>query len=358
MPRPGAGGRGWLAVAAVAVPALAGWAGPACAAELPIDIVVAQAGAESGIRTHLFTRWVPGGMAVAGVAGRIGLRGNAPGFDEALVEVGVAAGDRAGCLRRDGAAVDAVPVLDRLWAGILKSDGAPAGLTVDVRLPVAAAVPVGGGCLTTVVSAGYAFLRRDAALYASASARLVARLVPGGAAVQGFGIGGEARLATGGAVPMATYVGLRAKRALVVDGLAASVSAAAVAGAPAGSGWVVPAGAWRVETIFAWMPAEACRVAHFAGHAAGADFDVLRGPGPVAMVPPAAGVMLRLDTAGRGGEAAQGGGFAGAGDAGWHGRLEAGACLVAWQSVPAGGAAGTLDVENQSTLYLRVAPGG
>ena len=64
-----------LAVAAV----LAGGAG------VPIGGEVAQSGAQSGIRTTLFTAWLPAGMAFGGVRGVVSLTGNNPTFFEALV---------------------------------------------------------------------------------------------------------------------------------------------------------------------------------------------------------------------------------------------------------------------------------
>ena len=297
---------------------------------------MAQGGALSGIRNTVFTRWLPPGAAFAGLSGRIALAGNAPGFDEALVVLGTSADGQAACLRRNRETLPAVPALARLWAGILKSNAArQVSQTVSLTLPVPMALPQAGTCLVTLVSAGYPFLRRDAALYATASASLAVGIVQGGRSAEAFGIGGEFRYPLGGAA-LATYVGLRARRRLAVDGLAVSLSASAVAGAPAGSAWLpAPAGAWRVTTRVLHLGAAACSAAGLLGHGAGDDHDVLRSPGPAPVSLSGADMLPPMTLSGQGFDAAQSTGFVPLGTV-----LAAGECLVAVQTVPAWGRAG------------------
>ena len=201
------------------------------------------------------------------------------------------------------------------------------------------------------------FLRRDAALYTTTRVKLaVATARAAAGPVQAFGMGGEFRYAPG----TANYVGIRARRGLAVDAIAASVSAAPVSGAPADAHWGTPPpadahwgtpphGPWQVTTDFLYLPAPACNAAHLAGHQPGADYDVLRLADPVALPrPPGAVTLLSIPLASRGAQASQATLFKGFTDR----TLNPGDCLIAFAGVAAGGA-GVLDVENQSTVYLR-----
>ncbi len=326
------------------------------AATIDISERVAQRGAFAGVRNTLFTRWLPAGEAVSALSGNISLTGNAPGFDEALVVVGTSRADRQDCTRADATVVTAMPELDRLWAGILKSnDEAPVSIPVDVTFG-APTTPQGerGACLVSVVSAGFPYLRRDVPLYATTDLRLLLRTAPAqpGPAVLAFGIGGEFRFRTGAKGGLANYVGLRAERPLVVDGVAVSVSAAPVGNAPAQAGWGPElSGTWLVSTDFVVLPRVACAAAALSGHKANAAFSVLRLGKPVEMAVPRGGTtLLQVKLTGSDMAAAQTSGF--------HAfapnlRLQPGDCLLAFARTPGEGASGVLDVENQSTLYLR-----
>ena len=324
-------------------------AAPACAQAADISLTVAQTGADSGITNRLFTTWLPAGQAFAGLSGRISLAGNAPGFSEALVLLGTTPDDRATCAHRSATILPGMPDVARLWAGILKSnDATPVSIPVAVTLPnpVPPATP-SGTCLATLVSAGYPFLRRDAALYTTTTLRLSVTTAPAAPwPVQGFGMGGEFRFAPG----QANYVGIQAARPLTVDAIAAAISAAPVSGAPAGAQWSTQVrGAWHVQTEFFHLPAPACRAAHLATQQPGPDYAILRLADPAALRRPAgAESLLAVPLDSHGLRAAQATAF---------GRLQvrllAGDCLFAFTSVPAGSGAAGLDVENQSTVYLR-----
>ncbi len=342
---------------------LATWLPAAQAASVPIVARIAQHGSFAGIRDTLFTTWLPPGSAFAGLSGRIALAGNHPGFSEALILVGVLPGGQAACAARNGAVV-VDQKIPRLWAGILKSnDTALVGIPVSVSLrwPMALSKPGTGACLTTLVSAGYPFLRRDMALYTTTEVQLTADIIgaqPGDRPRVAFGIGGEFKFVTGAAVPQAGYVGLQANRRLRLDSIAASVSAAPVGGAPPKAGWGPNiTGDWRVATDFLYLPAAGCRAARLEGHPAGADFSVLRLPSPAFVAPPPGSmVLMRTPVRGRGLQAAQYAGFQAAATAGWPAALEVGDCLLAWQAVIAGAQTGSLDVENQSTVYFKADP--
>ena len=326
------------------------------AATIDLSARVAQHGAFAGVRNTVFTRWLPAGEAVSALSGTISLAGNAPGFDEALVVLGTSSANRQDCDRANMAVVPAVPELDRLWGGILKSnDPAPVSIPVGVRLRTPVAVRDGrGACLVSVVSAGYPILRRDLPLYADTDVKLLVQTVPApsGQAASAFGIGGEFRFRTGADGGVANYVGLRAARPLVVDGVALSLSVAPVSGAPAQAGWGPDLrGTWRVSTDFLVLPRVACAAAALSGHQANADFSVLRLGKPAGMAMPRGGdTVLRVPLVGKDMVAAQVSGF--------HTfspemRLQPGDCLLAFAQTRAEGASGKLDVENQSTVYVR-----
>ncbi len=322
---------------------------PAQAAE--ITLTVAQTGADSGIRNRLFTTWLPAGQGFAGLDGRTSLAGNAPGFSEALVLLGTTPDDRAACARRNATVIPGMPTVSRLWAGILKAnDATPVSIPVSVSLAQPVPPATGAGtCLVTLVSAGYVFLRRDAALYTTTRVQLAVAVAPGAAApVQAFGMGGEFRFAPG----TANYVGIRANRRFAVDAVAASVSAAPVSGAPEAAQWgTMPRGGWRVDTAFLYLPAPACAAAHLRGHQPGPDYDVLRLADPAALPRPAGAVtLLDVPLASQGVQAVQAAPF----QRFTERTLNAGDCLIAFTGVASGGA-GLLDVENQSTVYLRPA---
>ena len=304
----------------------------------------------------LFTRWLPAGEAVSAVSGTVTLSANQPGFDEALVVVGTSPANRQDCARANAAVVSAAPDLDRLWAGILKSnDPAAVSIPVAVTLSTPMAPRRGGGaCLVSLVSAGFPFLRRDVPLYATTDVKLLLQTAPAppGPAVRTFGIGGEFRFRTGGEGAVANYVGLRAARTLVVDGVALSVSVAPAGGAPAQAGWGPNLnGTWLLSTDFVLLPRGACDAAALSGHGSNENFSVLRLGKPAEMtLPRGAETLLRVPLVSRDMVAAQ--------VSGYHAfspelRLQAGDCLIAFAHTQGEGASGKLDVENQSTLYFR-----
>ncbi len=317
-----------------------------------VALTVAQTGADSGIRNRLFTTWLPAGQSFAGLDGRITLAGNAPGFSEALVLLGTTPDGPAACARRNATTIPGMPAVSRLWAGILKSnDATPVSIPVSVSLAHPVPPVTGAGtCLVTLVSAGYVFLRRDAALYTTTRVDLDVATATGAAEpVQAFGMGGEFRFAPG----TANYVGIQANRPLAVEAIAASVSAAPVAGAPADARWGrMPSGGWRVATAFLYLPAPACAAAHMATHQPGPDYSVLRLADPVALRRPGGATdLLDVPLAGHDTRAAQETRFrAVTGLA-----MKAGDCLFAFTSAAPDGD-GLLDVENQSTVYLRALP--
>ncbi len=318
-----------------------------------IDVTVAQSGSKSGIRNHVFTTWLPSGQGFAGLQGNISLTGNAPGFSEALVLLGMTPDDRKACNNRNDTPSPDVPALSRLWAGILKSNDTS---TVSVPAAVALVHPIppapGGTCLATVVSAGYPYLRPGIARYTTTSVRLTIDTSGlAGGPVRAFGMGGEFRFAPG----TAQYVGIEARRPLTVDAIAVSISAAPVAGAPEAARWGPPATQpWQVRTGFLKLPGQACRDAHFASHPAGPDFAVLRLPQPALIAYPEGAIrILDVPLASRAMQAAQTSSFT---DFTTHRPplyLQAGDCLLAWTTYTPDGDSTPIDAENQSTVYLR-----
>lgn len=338
-------------------------AGVARAASVPVGGTVAQSGAFSGIRTTLFTAWLPPGTGIGGLSGAMTLAGSDASFSEALVVLGTAPVAAPQCAQENGSSPAAPPTLTRFWAGILKSNGtAQVALSANVALPYP--VPEAGVCAVAMVSAGYPYLSAGIARYTTTSVALmlddVATTQPVVPVVP-FGVGGEFRFVAG-AQPVATYVGLQAKQALEVDAVAASVSAAPVEGAPPGSGWQpVPAGAWHSNAVFVAIPAAACGALHLRQQPGNELFYVLRNGTPALFGAPAGAVRLLDVPAGAvGGEAAQAVAyrrFDGRAN-GFSGRLGGGDCLVEYNVVwtPAESGGGVLDVENQSTVYLRPLP--
>ncbi len=241
-----------------------------------------------------------------------------------------------------------MPAVSRLWAGILKANDATAvsiQVAVSLTHPVPPATPA-GTCLVTLVSAGYVFLRRDAALYTTTRVQLGVGTSPDASGpVQAFGMGGEFRFAPG----TANYVGIRARRPLAVDAIAASVSAAPVSGAPASARWgPPPPGVWQLATEFFYLPAPACSAARLVSHQPGPDYDVLRLAEPAGLPRPAGAVsLLRIGLAGYATRAAQATRFR----AMTNQLLDAGDCLIAF-SAAAPGNTGMLDGENQSSVYM------
>ena len=314
-------------------------------------ITVAQHGAESGIWNHEFTTWLPAGQAFAGLSGSITLQGNAPGFSEALIVLGTApdpAQTAAACAARNNTISARFPGINRLWAGILKSNNAaPATIAVALALPhpILASTPA-GTCLTTLVSAGYPYLRRDAALYTTTTLHLTLATSRATATVQAFGMGGEFRFVPG----TANYVGIQATRPLAIDTIAAAISAAPVTGAPPDAHWgPPPQGAWRVTTDFLYLPAPACNAAHFATHQPGPDYSILRLADPAPLSPPpGTNNLLAVRLASAASQAVQTTAFTTPAK-----RLNPGDCLFAYTAVPSNVAAEGLDVENQTTVYLR-----
>jgi hypothetical protein len=327
-------------------------AAPPVPSSLPIDVRVAQHGSQSGITNTEFTAWLPPGAAFAGLTGQLSLTGNSAGFSEALLLVGTTADTPASCARRNATASPTVPAVSRLWAGILKNNAAATvGLKVDFTLPHAVRAPPGGACLITVISAGYPYLNRTTPRYATTIVRLnLATAAAAGPAVIPMGIGGEFRIPVGHGGPLGTYVGIRAARPLRLDAIAVSLSAAPVTGAPAGSAWrPVPSGAWSARADFRTLPASVCAAGHFVAQPGNGLFAVLRGATPALLTPPAASTTLTQTTLpSRGTIAAQGAGF----QAFPTGLLAPGDCLIAYDSAFST-AGGMLDLEDQSTIYLR-----
>ncbi len=324
-------------------------------AGVTVSVRVAQAGAFAGVRNTLFTTWLPPGHAVAGLSGRVTLAGNAPGFSEALVLLGYAGDDQAGCARTNNTVITGMPTVSRVWAVILKAnDDQPVSLPVSValRAPVTPPHPQAGACLTTLVSAGYPFLSRDRPLYTTTEVALTVATVPPSRKVLALGVGGEFRFAAGSPAPRATYVGIKANRALSLDAIAGSVSAAPVSGAPVQAHWGVVQGQWRVGTDFVVVPAPACAAANFQGHPVNDAFSILRLAKPAEVAPPSGSVTVaRLPLAGRDMAAVQSAGFKDFAPA-KPTRLNPGDCLIAFEGPAPGYASGELDVENQSTIYV------
>lgn len=332
--------------------------------------VVAQSGARSGITNTVLTDWVPAGMGFTGLSGTVTFAGNAPGFSEALVTVGMTADDLVACLAKNGTWPTLPPGLTRLWAGILKNTqggGTRGSVPVSFALPFGVAVAGAGDgtCLTTLVSAGYAFLDAGTARYTTTQTALITQLLPlqrGAPQVVPLGLGGEFSFTTGGAQPLTTLVGIRAARPLLVDGIAASVSASAVAGAPPWSKWLPPPSwLWTMDTQFVAMPATACASLGLSAQPSNGLFSVMRQPVPAPFSLPA-GSTLEMDLAlpGLGSAAIQRTAYQAFAIPGQSQRstlaLATGDCLFAVHTILPGssGQPGVIDFENQSTVYLRV----
>ncbi len=325
--------------------------------DIQLSARVAQSGAFAGVRNTLNTVWLPAGQAVAGLDGRVVLSSNGPGFSEALVQFGTTLDAQAGCRARDGSVTPDIPPNRRIWAGILKNNG-EGSVQQPVHLALQHALPWSndrGACLLTIVSAGYPFLSASRPLYTTTDVSLTARLTAlaaHGTPRLALGIGGEFKLPAGSAPAWGTYVGLRADVPLTLDGIAMTLSAAPVLGAPAQAGWGPPPdGPWGVSTDFVLVPAGACQAAGLRVQPSQGRFSILRSM-TAAPVPafPAASILLHGVLAGR---------FF-APEQAWTYQpmrpltLARGDCLLAVQAnVPARRTGpASLDVENQSTVYL------
>jgi hypothetical protein len=330
---------------------------------VPVNVTFAQTSGYTAIRNNVFTKWLPPGTGFAGLTGTVSLTGNNASFDEALVELGTAPYAEPACLAQNGASISAPPPISRLWAGILKSNAAGSvGIPVNFALPYPVPLPSAGACLMTWISAGYAYLSGDRQQYATTQIAAQAALVPVTAATPGiipFGMGGEFRF-TGGAVPTSVYVGIKASVPIAVDGIAATASAAPVAGPGAASAWQpIPHGNWAIQTSFLYLPAQACAAADLATVSVNGTFAVLRNGTPAPTGMPSAAAIMGLPIFSSGSQAIQRSSYAafprGATQAGFSGTLQPGDCLVAYSTAEIEPNA-VLDVENQSTVFLRPLP--
>lgn len=351
-----------LLAAAVTVQAAA--ASPAGAPpRLTVDVsaVAAQSGARSGITYTLFTQWLPAGRAFAGLSGGVTFSGNDPSFSEALVLVGTTADTHAACLAENNSWPAQATGVQRLWAAILKNDAAgQVSIPVGFTLPRGVALPVtdGGTCLAVSISAGYAFLDAASAKYTRTAVSLSLSLegaMPGAPVVMPLGLGGEFRFDLAAGPRSYTYVGIRADRTLQVYAIAGSVSAAPVAGAPAGAGWTpLPSGTWAAGTRFLYLPATVCSAAGLVTQPSNGNFAVLRQGTPTAFrMPDGLRTALNMRLAGAGVSALQMSpfrGFSAAGPASLV--LAPGDCLVTFTHMLPTGDAGEVDFENQSTVYV------
>jgi len=331
---------------------------------VPLTATLAQSGSYAGIRNNVFTTWVPANTAFAGLTGTVSLAGNHAGFEEALVEVGTAPYDQSDCLNQNGKSIAGPPTLSRLWAGILKNNAAGSvGIPVNVALPYPVVNPAAGACVMSWISAGYAYLSSTTPLYATTQVALQAEFVaakPAAPQVIPFGMGGEFRF-VGGSVPTSVYVGVIATRPVAVDGIAGTASAAPVTGASVASSWLpAPQRNWSVQTSFMYLPAPVCAAAKFNAQPTNGTFAVLRGATPAALQIPAGAVpVMSLPIHSMGSQAVQRSAYAAIppdpAGAGFSGTLRAGDCLVAYSAAAIEPAA-VLDVENQSTVFLRPLP--
>jgi len=323
---------------------------------------VAQGGAMSGITSTLFTAWMPPGMGFGGLTGQVSLASNDTSFSEGLLMLGTTADDEAACARQNDVTVASPPSITRLWAAILKNNS-----TIAVTIPVSFTLPfavvsqqlASGTCVMTLVNAGFPYLDRTKARYTTMAADLSAAIMPvspGGAVVLPFGMGGEFRFRLS-AQPLSVYVGIMANRPLGVDGIAGSVSAAPVAGAPVGAGWSpVPAGDWSISSTYMYLPAGVCAAAHFKMQPSQGSFSVLRMGTPTGMtVPNGAVSVLQMPMMSTETLAIQRSAYHAVALGAPGGTLATGDCLVVYETVypGPGGNLGVLDVENQSTVYLR-----
>jgi hypothetical protein len=338
---------------------------PGAGPSLQIAARVAQSGSMSGITSTLFTAWMPPGMGFGGLTGQVGLGSNATSFSEGLLMVGTTADDEAACARLNEVTVANPPPITRLWAAILKNNSTVAvTIPVNFTLPFAVAPQqaASGTCVMTLVNAGFPYLDRTTARYTTMAADLSAALVPvsaGSAVVLPFGMGGEFRFRPS-LQPLSVYVGIMANRPLAVDGIAGSASAAPVAGAPPGAGWSpVPAGDWSVASRFMYLPASVCAAGHFKVQPSQGIFSVLRMGTPTTMaVPNGAVPVLKMPMMSTETLAIQRSAYHAVPLGAPGGTLAPGDCLLLYETVypGPGGNAGVLDVENQSTVYLRELP--
>ncbi len=338
---------------------------------VPFGVAVAQSGNHSGITNTLFTSWIAEPENFGGLSGGITFSGNAPAFSEALVTLGTTPDLQPACTAKNGSWPATAPPLTRLWAAILKSTsgaGTPVTLPVDFALPLAKPLSANnqGACLAALVSAGYPYLDASAARYSHTTLGLTTWLTPNSQSDPGvfaLGLGGEFKFMTGGAQPLATFVGIKASRALLVDGIAGAVSASAVAGAPAGSGWLpVPAGLWTVTTSFDYFPASLCARSGFIVQPSNGTYSIIRKATPALFtIPAGASDVFDLPLWGSGAVPIQ--------LAAYKSftnklnrilpnlQLAAGDCLIAFQTMQpsSGQVPGAIDYENQSTVYIRLA---
>ncbi|HTZ70346.1 MAG TPA: hypothetical protein VMB71_06825 [Acetobacteraceae bacterium] len=338
---------------------------PRAGVSIPLQGRVAQHGSQSGITNTVFSAWVQPGLGLAGLSGRIGFIGNDARFSEALVALGTIGGTAAGCAAWNGVSTANPPSVARFWSGILKNNSnTQVDLPANFALPnaVVAASAATGTCVLAELSAGYVFLDPAAARYTTTALDLRLAAVPAPMPAVGvvpFGLGGEFRFHAG-TPPLGTYVGLRAARPLALDGLAITLSAAPAVGAPASSGWLpAPAGAWSVQTDFVFLPAGACTAGNFMSHPANGLFAVLHSPAPAPMgLPGGAVILARTPMSSFAAQPIQRSTFRafmpGALPSNFPGTLAPGDCLLAYQFVS--GTPGYLDVENQTTAYLRPVP--
>jgi hypothetical protein len=339
---------------------------PASGVDIPIDALVAQQGGFSAIRNTLFTTWMPSGTGFAGLSGTMSLAGTDAAFSEALVQLGTTGDNPADCAALNGTTPPTGPTMSRLWAGVVKNNEPEMVDTpVDLALPYAVPGAPAGTCLMTWISAGYAYLEQGVARYTTTRARFHVSAVPmqnGSPPVISFGLGGEFLFPGTTPAPQSVYVGIQADKPLVVDGIAGTASASPVLGAPPNSGWLPPPiGGWWVDTHFYYMPAQVCAAGNFNFGKSIGPFAFLRNgtPGTLTVPPGSLSVMdMPIDSADT--HAIQQAGYTAFGQApgGFTGAMAVGDCLVAYDTAATakGGTPGVLDVENQSTVYLRQAP--
>jgi hypothetical protein len=335
-----------------------GWT---AAASLPASASVQQSGSLSGITNTVFTNWMPAGVGFAGVSGAITLRGNDPTFSEALVGTGITADTETECLQRNGTTEAHLPAMRQLWAGILKLNGVgPVSAPVNVALPFAIGTGP-GACIATVISAGYVNLDPTHARYTQTVADLAVTTMPpvvGAGTPLAVPIGGETRFPPSGTA-LSVYEGFRAVRAMHIAGVAMTASAAAITGAPPGSGWLPPPpGGWGLNSTLMYIPAAGCAAAGFSFQASNGYYETARMNTPIAAQPPGGSVTaVQVPIMGYGTQAMQRSAyFAFLPGGAFDGRLAEGDCLIAYETVfpDSNTSTGVLDVEAQSTVYGQV----
>lgn len=349
----------WLALILGALAAAA--SGPP-QRQVALSYSVMQSGSRSGITNTVFTRWMPPRTGFAGLSGHVSMGGNSNSFSEGLVTLGTTADDQAACAARNATWPQTPPAMQRVWAAILKTNAGGAGASAvgvraDFALPFAVPPPgARGACLVALVSAGYPYLDAATARYVTTTLTLQASLLPAAtnaAVVLPLGLGGEFSFPTGSAQTLTTYVGIKASRVLVMDGIAGSVSAAAVMGAPPGSSWrPAPASFWTMDTKFVFMPAPVCASAGFTVRPSNGTYAVIRRAtaAPFTM-PSGSTTVMRLPVSSTGATAIQRSAFQASSLV-----LAPGDCLIAFHSMLSaqGAAEGLVDYENQSTVYFRL----